>query len=184
MGSDRNTLDELIPTAHWRIQLHRVIPATPVEAFSSIDHVQMVDLSLASFGAGLADLGAIGRGQQIGARDRSVMEYLFDRGWSILELRPDTELVLGQIGKFWRAGAPVQPGVARDEFEALGDPGFTKAAMSIRVGTADGDTIAVLDTRIVATDGRSHRRMSRHWHATSWLHRLARRQFLDALATH
>ena len=180
--ADRNTLEDLLPTAHWRIQVHRPMPASPASAFASIDRVRVGDLAIASTCSALTRLTASLRGDDAATYDRPLMQHLYDRGWGVLELRQNEEIVLGQIGQFWRAGAPATAARSWDHFEAIGESGVTKAAMSLRVGSAGAETIAVLDTRIVATDQRTHRRMSRHWQLTAGLHRRARRQFLDALA--
>lgn len=180
-SADRNTLEDLLPTAHWRIQVHRPIPASPATAFAGIDRIRVGDLPIASLSTALTKVGAGFRGED--AADRPLIEHLYSRGWGVLELRQHEEIVLGQIGQFWRVGAPATAARSLDHFEALGEPGITKAAMSLRIGSAGSETVAVLDTRIVATDQRTHRRMSRHWQLSAWIHRLARRQFLNALAT-
>ena len=181
-SADRNTLEDLLPTAHWRIQVHRPIPASPAAAFAGIDRVRVDDLPIASTCTALTKLAAGFRGEDTTAADRPLIEHLYGRGWGVLELRQDEEIVLGQIGQFWRAGAPATAARSLDHFETIGEPGVTKAAMSLRIGSAGTETVAILDTRIVATDQRTHRRMSRHWQLSAGIHRLARRQFLDALA--
>ncbi|MCZ4121980.1 hypothetical protein [Streptomyces sp. H39-S7] len=75
------------------------------------------------------------------------------------------EIVKGKVAKFWRLRprpAPIEPGDAA-AFTGFSEPGWAKAAMSLRVAP-DGDaTIVSFETRVQCTDARSRRVFRAYW---------------------
>src|SRR5207302_10186827 len=84
-------------------------------------------------------------------------------GFSLLEERPGEELVLGTVGRFWRARgelcttSPVQ-------FRAPAPSGTAKAAWNFEVGMrADGATELRTETRVLCADAATSRRFLAYW---------------------
>ena len=85
-------------------------------------------------------------------------------GWDLLGENP-SEIVLGQVGRPWKAaGATAGPVAAPGEFATYDKPGYAKVALSLRVdprGTTS--SILTMETRVALTDAASLRRFRRYW---------------------
>ena len=105
-------------------------------------------------------------------------------GWELLGENP-SEIVLGQIGRPWKAaGATAGPVVAPAEFAAFGEPGYAKVALSLRAdprGTTS--SILTMETRVALTDAASLRRFRRYWMVIGPFSGLIRRVALQLLDT-
>jgi len=102
-------------------------------------------------------------------------------GWELLGENPG-EIVLGQIGRPWKAaGATAGPPAA---FAAYDKPGCAKVALSLRVDPR-GTTSPVLtmETRVALTDAASLRRFRRYWMVIGPFSGLIRRVALRLLDT-
>jgi hypothetical protein len=72
------------------------------------------------------------------------------------------ELVLGAIGRFWRASggmASIDP----ERFREFSEPGWAKAAFSFCVDDVEGWTVLTTETRVFCTDEGARRRLRRYW---------------------
>jgi hypothetical protein len=104
-------------------------------------------------------------------------------GWVLLSENP-SEIVLGQIGRPWKAaGASSGPPVGPAEFAAFGEPGYAKLAFNLRVDP-HGATSAILtmETRVALTDPSSLRRFRRYWVIVGPFSGLIRQMALRLLA--
>jgi len=106
---------------------------------------------------------------------------LLASGFSVLGERPGTELVLGTVGRFWRA---------RDELHAISParflepapPGTAKAAWSFVVGRRpDGATVLRTETRVRCADAATRRRFRAYWLLIAPFSGLIRREMLAAV---
>ena len=102
-------------------------------------------------------------------------------GWDLLGENP-SEIVLGQIGRPWKAaGATAGPVAA---FATYDKPGYAKVALSLRVdprGTTS--SILTMETRVALTDAASLRRFRRYWMVIGPFSGLIRRVALRLLDT-
>jgi len=105
-------------------------------------------------------------------------------GWDLLGENP-SEIVLGQIGRPWKAaGAAAGPVVAPAAFATYDKPGYAKLAFSLRVdprGTTS--SILTMETRVALTDAASLRRFRRYWMVIGPFSGLIRRVALRLLDT-
>ena len=105
-------------------------------------------------------------------------------GWELLGENP-SEIVLGQIGRPWKAaGAADGPVAAPAEFATYDKPGYAKLTLSLRVnprGTTS--SILTMETRVALTDAASLRRFRRYWMVIGTFSGLIRRVALRLLDT-
>jgi hypothetical protein len=85
-------------------------------------------------------------------------------GWVLLGERPDDEIALGLVGKFWR---PVieYAHVAPEDFRDYAEPGFAKTIYSLSVRPVEGGrrTLLAGEMRTATTDERARRWFMRYW---------------------
>ncbi|HUO73789.1 MAG TPA: hypothetical protein VMU39_23660 [Solirubrobacteraceae bacterium] len=84
-------------------------------------------------------------------------------GWVLVGERPQEELALGLIGKFWR---PVIEYAQVDDagaFRAFGAPGFAKTIYSLGVRPLGGGTLLRGVMRTATTDEQARRWFRRYW---------------------
>ncbi len=91
------------------------------------------------------------------------LDALGSAGFVVLGEEPEREIVLGTIGRFWRASGGMRR-FTHGEFAGFDEPGWAKAAWNFRVEPApDGAAIVSTETRILCTDERSRRTFRRYW---------------------
>jgi hypothetical protein len=122
-----------------------------------------------------------------GAKRRSAKGPLtFDRmiqgGFGLVGERPGEEIVLGVVGRFWKASGELRA-ADRERFR-LGPPaGEALAAWNFRVTPrAGGATLLSTETRIRCADARVRRTFRRYWLVVHPGSALIRRAMLAAIA--
>lgn len=114
-------------------------------------------------------------------RRPSSLEALASAGFVILGEDPGREIVLGTIGRFWRASGGMRR-FAATEFASFDEPGWAKAAWSFRVDPApDGGAAISTETRVLCTDSRSRRTFRRYWWIVRPFSGLIRREMLQTI---
>ena len=108
------------------------------------------------------------------------LEALASAGFLILGEDPGREIVLGTIGRFWRASGGMRP-FAAAEFARFDEPGWAKAAWNFRVDPAQGGALLSTETRVLCTDPRSRRAFGRYWRIVRPFSGLIRLEMLRAL---
>lgn len=84
-------------------------------------------------------------------------------GWTLLGERPEDELALGLVGKFWRPVIDFTR-VERDDFASFDEPGWAKTVYDLRVRPlADDRTLLSATMRTQATDDHARRWFRRYW---------------------
>jgi hypothetical protein len=102
------------------------------------------------------------RGRRRRAREGTILEGFLRGGFVTLADRPH-ELVVGAVGRFWRASGDVRR-VSADEFSPFREPGYAKAAFNMQAQPlAEGGTLLTTETRIQPTDDHARRRFRRYW---------------------
>jgi hypothetical protein len=109
------------------------------------------------------------------------LDAMLSEGFSLLEERPGEELVLGTVGRFWRARgelcatSPVQ-------FRAPAPSGTAKAAWNfeVRIRT-DGATELRTETRVLCADVATRRRFRAYWMLIRPFSGLIRQEMLAAV---
>jgi hypothetical protein len=85
-------------------------------------------------------------------------------GWILLGERPDEELALGLVGKFWRPVIEFARITSADEFREFDEPGFAKTVydLSVRELGANRTLLSGL-MRTATTDDHARRWFRRYW---------------------
>ncbi len=167
-------LDELLPQWHWRSRSTIWVNALAPEVFLAFEQVSLSELP-----------GAAQVRQRQVRGDRSgitMLHDLLDQGFFLLHEEPDQELVLGRVGQFWRPGASTaMPVTGRRAFLSFDEPGYAKAAFSLRAQQLDDGTMVAVESRVLATDEHTHREFNRYWLVGSWANPAGRQQLLAAV---
>ena len=114
-----------------------------------------------------------------GGLDAPVLDRLQRRGFAMLAELPD-ELVLGAIGRFWKAEGEILR-VGGDEFVTFDEPGLAKAVVNFHVRAVSGGTVVTTETRVRATDEDARRTFRRYWRIVMPGSALIRRAWLRAI---
>jgi hypothetical protein len=83
-------------------------------------------------------------------------------GWTLLAERPDEEIALGLVGKFWRPVISFAE-VPAEDFKGFSEPGYAKHVYSLGVRDLDGGTLLRAEMRVATTDEDARRWFRRYW---------------------
>ena len=88
---------------------------------------------------------------------------MLESRFALLGERPNRELVLGLVGRFWATSGDLQR-LDAGEFRDFGRPGYAKAAWNFSVEEQhDGTTLLTTETRVLCLDTASRRRFRLYW---------------------
>jgi hypothetical protein len=182
-------LDDYLPTFDVRASYTTCIAASPGQVYgclrtAAFDHVEATHLLFAL--RALPSLPAAPRETWRRVRAeleprRVILDDLLARGFSLLDERPDAELLLGTVAIFWRAREEFHP-TSPAAFCAPIPPGTAKAAWSFTVQRrGDRGTELRTETRIVCADAGTRRRFRVYWWLINPGFGLIRREMLAAV---
>jgi len=114
-------------------------------------------------------------------RPRWTLTEVLADGFSLLDERPGAELVLGTVGRFWRARGELRAANAT-RFQEPAPPGTAKAAWNFAVerGPA-GTSVLRTETRVWCVDASTRRRFRAYWLLIHLPSVLIRREMLAAV---
>ena len=119
----------------------------------------------------------IGRPQR---RTRTLEDFL-QTGFVLLGERPDEELVLGLVGRFWT----LRGGILRipaEQFQTFAEPGYAKAAWNFALSPDDHGAVHLsTETRVQCLDAVSRRQFRRYWSLIGPWSGLIRREMLRTI---
>jgi hypothetical protein len=176
------TLDDVIPTPHFRERHERHIGAPPQAVWDALMEVRLGDLALsrALMGVRLLPMKLAGRPVR-GESGR------------FLEQGPLPVLV-SSAPRCDLAGAAIQPWKLTSGYEypsldaaglrAFDEPGWAKTGLDFVLEAQDGGTRLTTETRVTATDARSRALFTLYWGAIRAGSGLIRRDMLRAVADH
>ena len=173
-------IDEFLPDFDV-VEHHGIDIDAPVdEAFRAVKELDLarspVVLALL-FARGLPHLftGAVKPKRQLRLDD------IIESGFVVLGEKPDRELVLGIVGKFWQLSSGVHR-IEPDEFIAFDEPGYSKAVWNLFVTErAGGGSTVVTETRVVSTDAEARRNFGWYWRLIGPFSALIRRIVLGQI---
>jgi hypothetical protein len=114
-------------------------------------------------------------------RQHFTLDGMLSEGFALLEERPGEELVLGTVGRFWRARGELCA-TSPVRFRAPAPSGTAKAAWNFEVGLrADGATELRTETRVFCGDVATRRRFRAYWLVIRPFSRLIRLEMLAAV---
>jgi hypothetical protein len=112
---------------------------------------------------------------------RFILKGMLSEGFALLEERPGQELVLGTVGRFWRARGELCA-VSPAQFHAPTPSGTAKAAWNFEVGLrADGATELRTETRVLCADVATRRHFRAYWMLIRPFSGLIRQEMLAAV---
>jgi hypothetical protein len=140
------TLDDLIPSPHWRTRHARRVTVAPERAIAAAREVTLREMPLVALLIALRGLGSR-RGSDVPLTQR------LERGIGLTEVG---ENVWAGIQRPWKPRGEKRRVV---DVAAFDEPGWVKLGVDLRA--ADG--VLATETRIVATDDEARRRFARYW---------------------
>jgi hypothetical protein len=108
------------------------------------------------------------------------LDALLAGGFTVLGERPGAELVLGTVGRFWRAAGELHA-VNPTDFREPSPPGTAKAAWSFTVDRRPGGAVLRTETRVLCADAAARRRFRAYWLLIRPFSGLIRREMLAAV---
>jgi hypothetical protein len=106
---------------------------------------------------------------------------VLEQGFTLLGERPEKELVVGTIGRFWHARAELWP-TGPASFRETAPQGTAKGAWNFVIGTSvDGWTELTTETRVLCADVAARRRFRTYWTLIRLFSGLIRREMLAAI---
>jgi hypothetical protein len=154
-------LDGFLP--HYDIREHHsiAVDADPATVLEEVVGMTPRDVPVMVALMALRRLPTLLRRRPAPALDQPIVEQFERAGFVRLASTAD-ELVLGGVGRFWRASSELRraPG---DAFGAFAEPGWAKAAVNFRAVPVGDHTLLSTETRILATDAAARRSFRRYW---------------------
>jgi hypothetical protein len=111
---------------------------------------------------------------------RVTLNDMLAEGFTLLGERPGEELVLGTVGRFWRAGGETYP-INPARFGEPTPPGTAKAAWSFAVIRRPGGAELRTETRVLCVDAAARRHFRAYWLLIRPFSGLIRREMLAAV---
>ena len=152
-------LDEVLPEFDYRSRHDRHVLASP-EALAGA----LAEYRFERDASPLVHL--LFRLRGLDAPSGSLREALTSSGFGVLAERPDEEIVVGTVGKFWalREKDYLERPRSLEDFHTFTPPGWAKGALTLRVERRDdGTSTLVTETRVLCPDDESRRRFAAYW---------------------
>ena len=166
-------LDKFLPNFEFN-EIHTVMTEAPPErVFAAMKELTPAELSplifwmldLRNLPAKLMGKHAPGVTQQA----RPFLEQLYQGGFIPLAEEPDSEIVFGLVGQFWKLAGGEEPDIPTpQDFLSFDDPAFAKVAANLAV-TVDkkGKIHCSTETRIHMLNPNTHRKFAFYWRIIS-----------------
>lgn len=151
-------LDELMPRYDVHERHDVWVRAEPRDAYAAVKSVSAAEVRL--FGP-LMRLRTFGRSRRVFDPDAPLLDEMLQIGFVQLGERPDEEIVVGAIGRFWSPTGN-RPKAAPD-FSAFAEPGYAKAAMNFSVRPEGNGSRITTETRVLGTDRAASRKFRLYW---------------------
>jgi hypothetical protein len=153
-------LDDYLPIYDFH-EAHRIFTWAPPHAvMDSARRLRPPELPLLIVLMGVRGLPALLSGRPLPVRG-SIVDAFRRGGFVVLEDTPN-ELVLGAVGRFWRASGDMAR-IDPERFREFAEPGWAKGALNFRVEEVEGRTVLTTETRVLCTDAGARRRFRRYW---------------------
>ena len=100
--------------------------------------------------------------------------------FEILGERPDSEILLGLVGRFWMPKGDMKK-IDAESFKKFDTPGYAKAVWNFSLRPDGADSRLTTETRIKCTDSESRRRFGFYWTIVRPFSGLIRMEMLKAI---
>jgi hypothetical protein len=180
-------LDAAIPEWHWCETYGTWLPVSPMEALELMKSIPPDQIRLLRTLIELRNLPGRLAGRPRFGKTMSVSVPLFEQilnfGFCILGEDQASEVAFGLIDQSWKVSggrrAPVANAV---EFAEFSEPGFVKIGANLLARPARQGAFLSTQTRVLATDPRTHRIFGAYWLFIRPFSGLIRRSWLQAAA--
>ena len=184
-------LDQYLPHFDAVIRERAVLPARPEEVYArlrSFDFAQMCQ----PVGRAIEDMRAVppsvakvaGKARRLPPTARFLLEDAVRRGVILLAEAPARHIVLGAVGKLWKADELPLLEVDREQFVSFSQPKYVKAVVGFLILPYGRDrTLLRPEYRFLATDGSARAHFQRRWRVVEPFVTLFARRTLQALTT-
>ena len=166
-------LDKFLPKYEFN-EIHTVmVDAPPDRVFTALKKLTPAELSpLIFWMLDIRSLPAKLMGESfpsLARQSKPFLDQMYEGGFVPLAEEPDSEIVFGLVGQFWKPTGGVEPHIPNPQaFLDFDDPAFAKVAANLAV-TVDGEgrTHCSTETRIHVPDPRTRRKFAFYWRIIS-----------------
>jgi len=158
-------IDDFLPRYHFS-EIHDVrVRASRRQTWEAIQLVTAREIRFFTTLMAIRRLPALlaGHVRSAGALRRPILEGALRSGFVLLAETPPDELVVGTIGRFWRATGQSLALAGPGEFLAFDRPGYARCALDFRLEDAVGETRVITETRIFTPEAGVKRRFGAYW---------------------
>jgi hypothetical protein len=183
-------IDELLPEADVAMRHVRTVDAPPERVWAAIRTADLGGAGIIRLLFAIRSIPALltrrvyrpSRAKDGSVKPPLTLDRIIERGFGLVDERPGEEMVLGVVGRFWKASGQLRA-ADRERFR-LGPPaGEALAAWNFRVTPhAEGATLLSTETRIRCADAQVRRTFRRYWLVVHPGSALIRRAMLAAVA--
>jgi len=187
----RSVLDQYLPHFDAVIRERAVLPARPEEVYArlrSFDFAQMCE----PVGRAIQDMRAVppavakvaGKARRRLPTARFLLEDAVRSGVILLSEAPARHIVLGAVGKLWKAGGIPLLEVDREQFVSFSQAKYVKAVAGFLILPYGPErTLLKHECRFLATDSSARAHFQRRWGVVGPFVTLFARRTLQALTT-
>ncbi|MBI4417526.1 MAG: hypothetical protein HY563_02035, partial [Ignavibacteriales bacterium] len=145
-------LERVLPAYRFREIHETFVNASPDRVFEALRDLRPADAPIIGMLMTLRSLPAFFSGRKGYALGDSKAPFLSEierTGFLLLDQETNSEIVLGIVGKFWKASGHLCPHVTTaGQFVEFEEEGWAKAAWNFLLEPAEGGTRLVTETRI------------------------------------
>lgn len=157
-------IDELLPR-YDVVERHQIKILAPARiVYEAVRELDLSDSRVVRLLFRLREVPGSFRSKHRDARRLGLtLRDLVAGGFIVLGERPNEEIVLGVVGRFWTASGNIKR-MDADAFNAFLSPGFAKAVWNFSVNQGEaGTTNLATETRVLCLDDSSRRRFKLYW---------------------
>ncbi|HEY8559590.1 MAG TPA: hypothetical protein VIL74_04240 [Pyrinomonadaceae bacterium] len=148
-------IDEFLPVYNFSERHEIKIRASAADVYAAVGSTDFNESWIIWSLLGLRGLAFGNASKKMTLRDA------FDN-FSVLDEKPDEEILLGLAGKFWTPTGCLQK-IDAGNFKDFNEKGFAKAAWSFSVSETGGETLLKTETRVRCLDEASRQSFALYW---------------------
>jgi len=169
-------IDDFLPN-YDVCERHQIKVHAPLDkVYATVRHLDISQAKLSMF---LFRLRGIPAG--LPAPSSFTLEDFLKMGFILLDERPDEELLLGLVGRFWTPSGELLR-LDSGGFRNFNEPGYAKAVWNFTLAKQFDDTVLLeTETRVLCLDEISRRRFRLYWLLIGAFSGLIRREILRAI---
>ena len=157
-------IDEFMPS-YDAIEQHKIEIRTSAQfVYEEVRKLELGDSRIVRVLFRLRELPAVFRGRRTSCERLGLnLKDLISSGFILLGERPNEEILLGLVGRFWTPHGDIRR-MGAEEFKTFASPGYAKAAWNFSLTQrSDNVTRLATETRVLCLDDASRRRFKLYW---------------------